>query len=207
MCDVLEIANSRRTLARLDDDEKDVSIVNTLGGGQEMAIINESGLYSLILTSRKAQAKLFKKWVTSEVLPTIRKEGKYEIEKPKTKLDVYREWQQTVNALVESEEQRLLLEKENNELIAEVNQLSEICDELFDYSSILRIAKFNNVSETLFSWRKLKQISEKLQLDIKKAPCPRYKERNLYHSDVWRIAYPDMMLPEATMIVKVETNY
>lgn len=188
VCDVLEHTNSRRALARLDDDEKGVSIVNTLGGSQEMSIINESGLYSLVLTSRKPQAKAFKKWITSEVIPSIRKEGKYEVEKPKTKLDIYKEWLETATALVEAEERKLLLEKENTELLNEVNQLSEICDELFDYSSILRIAKFNNVSETLFTWRKLKQISENLNLEIKKAPCPRYGEKNLYHHDVWRIA-------------------
>lgn len=62
----------------LDDDEKGVSIVHTLGGDQEMLVINESGLYSAILRSRKAEAKRFKKWVTAEVLPAIRKHGRYE---------------------------------------------------------------------------------------------------------------------------------
>lgn len=61
----------------LDDDEKGVSIVHTLGGEQEMLIINESGLYSAILRSRKAEAKRFKKWITAEVLPAIRKHGSY----------------------------------------------------------------------------------------------------------------------------------
>lgn len=79
VCAVLEITNTRNTYARLDDDEKDVRIVDTLGGKQEMVCINESGLYSLILTSRKPQAKRFKKWVTSEVLPSIRKTGQYSI--------------------------------------------------------------------------------------------------------------------------------
>ncbi|MCX7206760.1 MAG: Bro-N domain-containing protein [Proteobacteria bacterium] len=62
---------------RLDDDEKGVCSIHTLGGQQEMSIINESGLYSLILGSRKPEAKVFKKWVTSEVLPAIRKTGSY----------------------------------------------------------------------------------------------------------------------------------
>lgn len=63
---------------QLDDDEKGLSIVQTPGGAQEMLVINESGLYSAILRSRKAEAKRFKKWVTSEVLPAIRKHGRYE---------------------------------------------------------------------------------------------------------------------------------
>ncbi|MGA4442615.1 BRO-N domain-containing protein [Ectopseudomonas hydrolytica] len=61
----------------LDDDEKGLHIVETLGGAQEMLVINESGLYSAILRSRKPEAKAFKKWVTAEVLPAIRKHGMY----------------------------------------------------------------------------------------------------------------------------------
>ncbi|HGM8278860.1 BRO-N domain-containing protein [Pseudomonas aeruginosa] len=62
----------------LDEDEKGMQNVHTLGGDQEMLVINESGLYSAILRSRKAEAKRFKKWVTAEVLPAIRKHGRYE---------------------------------------------------------------------------------------------------------------------------------
>ncbi|SFL72102.1 BRO family, N-terminal domain [Halopseudomonas pachastrellae] len=62
----------------LDDDEKGTQIVSTPSGAQEMTVINESGLYSAILRSRKAEAKRFKKWVTAEVLPAIRKHGRYE---------------------------------------------------------------------------------------------------------------------------------
>ncbi|SNY42445.1 Prophage antirepressor [Pseudomonas sp. LAMO17WK12:I6] len=61
----------------LDEDEKGTQIVRTRGGDQEMLVINESGLYSAILRSRKAEAKHFKKWVTSEVLPAIRKYGNF----------------------------------------------------------------------------------------------------------------------------------
>jgi prophage antirepressor-like protein len=77
VCEALTIGNNRDATARLDDDEKGVGIVDTLKGPQELVIINESGLYSLILTSRKPEAKKFKKWVTSEVLPAIRKTGRY----------------------------------------------------------------------------------------------------------------------------------
>lgn len=82
VCAVLEIRNSRDALARLDEDEKGVGIIDTLGGKQEMTIINESGLYSLVLTSRKPQAKRFKKWVTTDVLPSIRKTGSYALTQP-----------------------------------------------------------------------------------------------------------------------------
>jgi len=62
----------------LDEDEKGVATVNTPSGAQEMLVVNESGLYALIFKSRKAEAKRFKKWVTAEVLPAIRKHGRYE---------------------------------------------------------------------------------------------------------------------------------
>ena len=74
----LQYSEASAMTRHLDDDEKGLSIVQTLGGDQEMLVINESGLYSAILRSRKVEAKRFKKWVTAEVLPAIRKHGQYE---------------------------------------------------------------------------------------------------------------------------------
>lgn len=79
VCRVLEIINVSNIAARLDDDEKDgVHIMDPIGRVQTTTAINESGLYSVILTSRKPEARRFKKWITSEVLPSIRKTGRYE---------------------------------------------------------------------------------------------------------------------------------
>ena len=76
--DVLSVLTlDRKALERLDSDEKGVSSIHTPGGPQEMTIVNESGLYALILTSRKPEARKFKKWITSEVLPALRKQGRY----------------------------------------------------------------------------------------------------------------------------------
>jgi prophage antirepressor-like protein len=77
VCDVLELVNSREAISPLDDDEKGVRKTDTLGGTQDMNIISESGLYALILRSNKVEARKFRKWVTSEVLPAIRKTGAY----------------------------------------------------------------------------------------------------------------------------------
>ena len=82
--EALEFSRGRNAARMLDDDEKGAHIVSTPGGEQEITIINESGLYSLILKSRKPSAKRFKKWVTAEVLPAIRKTGRYESPKPAT---------------------------------------------------------------------------------------------------------------------------
>jgi prophage antirepressor-like protein len=79
VCDVLEIQNSRRSANLLDEDEKLMYTLCTSGQNRETWLVNESGLYSLTLTSRKPQAKAFKKWITSEVLPSIRKTGSYEV--------------------------------------------------------------------------------------------------------------------------------
>lgn len=74
----LEYRDAGNMARNLDDDEKGTQIVSTPGGEQDMLVINESGLYSAILRSRKAEAKRFKKWVTAEVLPSIRKTGGYQ---------------------------------------------------------------------------------------------------------------------------------
>ncbi len=76
ICDTLEISNVSQKLQTLDEDERSMFNIGRQG---EAWCVNESGLYSLILRSRKPQAKRFKKWVTSEVLPAIRKTGSYSI--------------------------------------------------------------------------------------------------------------------------------
>lgn len=77
VCECLELGNPRTSIALLDEDEKGVHTMDTPGGAQEMSIVSEAGLYSLILRSRKPEAKAFKRWITHEVLPAIRKHGGY----------------------------------------------------------------------------------------------------------------------------------
>lgn len=75
---ILGYSNSRKALIdHVDEEDKEVTKCDTLGGKQDLIIINESGLYSLILSSKMPNAKKFKRWVTSEVLPAIRKHGLY----------------------------------------------------------------------------------------------------------------------------------
>ncbi len=77
VCDALAISNSRMALSRLDGDEKGVISADTPGGRQTLQTVNEPGLYSLVLGSRKPEAKEFKRWITHEVIPSIRKHGGY----------------------------------------------------------------------------------------------------------------------------------
>lgn len=79
VCRVLELTTPAKVAERLDDDEKGMSFIHTPGGTQEMTIINESGLYSVILRSNKLEAKAFKQWITHEVLPSIRRTGAYSV--------------------------------------------------------------------------------------------------------------------------------
>lgn len=77
VCDSLAIKNSRDAIARLDDDEKGVALTDTPGGKQRVQTVNEPGLYTLVLSSRKPEAHAFKRWVTHEVIPAIRRTGGY----------------------------------------------------------------------------------------------------------------------------------
>lgn len=79
ICDALSISNNRDAVDRLDDDEKLMSAVPTLGVNRGLWLVNESGLYALIFQSRKPEAKVFRKWVTGEVLPSLRRTGTYAV--------------------------------------------------------------------------------------------------------------------------------
>lgn len=85
VCDIIGLNNGRQAVVKLDEDERDAVILNdAIGREQSFTVINESGLYNLILRSNKPEAKTFRKWVTSEVLPQIRKTGSYSLQIPKT---------------------------------------------------------------------------------------------------------------------------
>ncbi len=77
VCDALDIADTSQAVSRLDDDEKLMRTLHVSGQNREVLCVNESGLYALILRSNKPEAKPFRKWVTREVLPAIRKTGSY----------------------------------------------------------------------------------------------------------------------------------
>lgn len=84
VCEVLEIANHKDATSRLENDERNgVGITDPMGRKQVVTAVSESGLYSLIFQSRKPKAKSFRRWVTGEVLPSIRKKGFYGIRKAK----------------------------------------------------------------------------------------------------------------------------
>lgn len=90
VCAVLGIRNSRDAVRGLDEDEKGVALTDTLGGAQNLVTISESGLYTLLVRSRRKEAKPFRRWVTHEVVPTIRRTGSYSVEQapPQSQIDI-----------------------------------------------------------------------------------------------------------------------
>ena len=79
ICDILELTDVSKSMQAIDEDDKLIRIILVSGQNREMWLINEAGLYTLIFKSRKEKAKQFQKWVTKEVLPSIRKTGQYSV--------------------------------------------------------------------------------------------------------------------------------
>ena len=78
VCRALQIKNSSDAVERLDPDEKNTLVLNEgIPGNPNVTVVNEPGLYTLVLSSRKAEARRFKRWITHEVIPSIRKHGAY----------------------------------------------------------------------------------------------------------------------------------
>lgn len=131
VAETLGYGNSRKALSdHVDDEDKGVTKCYTLGGIQEITVINESGLYSLILSSKLPSAKRFKRWITSEVLPSIRKNGGYisgQKEMSEAEL-MAKAWEvaQRINA---AREQRIAaLEVENQRLLPKAEYFDELVD-------------------------------------------------------------------------------
>lgn len=157
VCEVLGIGTPAKVAERLDEDEKGMSQIHTLGGLQNVSIISESGLYNVILRSDKPEAKPFRKWVTSEVLPSIRKHGAYmtpetlqaAILSPDTMIQLCQQLkaEQDKNATLTAANSQLTVEKQ---ILA---PKAEYFDELVDrnlLTSFRETAKQLGIGEKLF---------------------------------------------------------
>jgi anti-repressor protein len=197
---VLGYANPSKTVStKVFAENRSVTKTVTVDGKlRDVTVLEEPGIYQLIFSSKLESAQRFQQWVFAEVLPSIRQTGEYKTvsapQLPESYLDA-------LKALVKSEEQKLLLLAEKAQLEKENEALAEAVDELFDYSSIIRVAKFNHVHEKAFEWRKLKAASDAMKVEVKRVPCPRFEWKNLYAHDVWRFCYPEMRLPETTTLI------
>jgi prophage antirepressor-like protein len=116
---------------RVDEEDRGVAKIDTPSGEQEMTVINESGLYSLVLSSKLPSAKKFKRWVTSEVLPSIRKTGAYAVPK---------DYPSALRALADAEEQKMKLLAENQrqaQAIADFEPIRQYVDEILESPSAM----------------------------------------------------------------------
>jgi len=135
--DILGYKNSRDTLAkRVDAEDKGVAKCDTLGGDQEMTVINESGLYSLIITSKKPEAKHFKRWITSDVLPSIRKHGMYAT--PETVEDILDNPDNMIKILTAYRDERKANEALKQEVAVRDQQLLEMQPKVSYYDIVLQ---------------------------------------------------------------------
>ncbi len=195
VCKVLELSNVGQALARLDEDEKSYIISNDVSTGTpKLSIITESGLYSLVLGSKKAEAKAFKKWVTSEVLPAIRKTGKYEVVRKSTLemlAEGFAQMAQLEKAQLEqSEELKALQESQDatagklHEVEAKVTNLNNDFYSLAGYYG-LKHEKWNlSQPQAQQTGKKLKKISSELGYDTLSVNDARYGAVRTYHVHV-----------------------
>lgn len=155
----LGYTNSRKALSdHVDQEDKGVTICDTLGGKQEMTVINESGVYALIFSSKLPKAKEFKHWVTSEVLPTIRKHGAYAT--PATIESIIANPDNGIRllqALKEEQEKRKALEAQNAEmkpkaLFAEAVSASKSSILIGDLAKIIKQNGHEIGQKRLFCW-------------------------------------------------------
>lgn len=120
VCDCLEHTNTTMALQRLDDDER--AKLN-LGRQGEANVVNEYGLYSLVLSSRKPEAKEFKRWITHEVLPSLRKYGTYSLNIPRTLPDALKAYASEIEA--HNQTKALLEEQKPKVLFADAVSTSD----------------------------------------------------------------------------------
>ena len=184
VADALGYGNSRDALARHVDDEDKTSVVISDTGSNyksKATLINESGLYSLILSSKLPTAKKFKHWVTSEVLPDIRKHGLYAK-------------QSVIDMMINDPDSCIALLTKYKEEKQEKERLQAELDYSKEWYSIKRVAKLNDISWKSISWRKLKQASADIGIGVKKIFDANYGEVNTYHVKAWEAAYPELEL-------------
>ena len=212
VCECLELTNTSQTLSHLDDDEKGIISNDTPGGKQEMSIISEPGLYSLILRSRKPEAKAFKQWIIHEVVPSIRKRGLYATEAVMDRiLDAPDFGISLLQQYKFEREQRKLVEAHRDEAVrtkAEIGSRREatamntasrlskenehLRDDIGDsrtwkqVKAIPWLEEVFEVSQAMYSvaGRKLADMPRRMGYEIREVEDSRYGSVKAYHTDV-----------------------
>lgn len=207
---VLDYSVASAMIRHLDEDEKGVSIVHTLGGEQEVSIISESGLYSATLKSRKTEAKQFKKWITSDVLPSIRKNGGYiagqENDDPELILAkalqvannvILRKTQELQKAKIERdfaiETKAHISDKKTATAMATASvksrQAEKLKEQLGESKNYASVKAVETKTGRKFNWRELKKWCIEHGKKIKDIADANYGSVKIYHKDAWKAVY------------------
>ena len=197
VCKACGIGNPSDVMRRLDDDQKGVDTIETLGGPQKINVVNESGLYDVILDSRKPEAKRFRKWVTGEVLPSIRKHGAYMteqvIERTLTDPDYLI---QLATTLKEERAKRIEAEQtikaqQPKVLFADAVSASHTDILIGDLAKILRGNDINVGQKRLFTWMREKGYLIKASRSDYNMPSQRAMELGLFRIKETAITHAD----------------
>ena len=181
VAEILGYSKARNAIANhVDDDDKKVApIQGDLGGIQEMTVINESGLYSLILSSKLPNAKRFKRWVTSEILPSIRKTGSYSIQSKPDSYTIEDPIERAKRWIEEQEEKKALEVKiEAQKPLVEYAEHIQASDDSIDMKSMAKIASKRGIKigrNKLFSFLRCHKI-----LDSDNIPYANYMNRGWF---------------------------
>lgn len=189
VCKCLDIKNTTQAVQRLDEDEKSMFNIGLSGG--ETNLVNEYGLYNLILVSRKKEAKAFKRWITHEVLPSIRKHGAYMTD------EVLKEALTSPDFLIrlatelkEEKEKRIALEIENTiktQQIGELKPKADYVDKILKSKSLMTITQI--AKDYGMSGTKLNSILHNLRVQYKQSNqwllCSKYHDKGYTHSETY----------------------
>lgn len=207
VCAALTIASHRDAISSLDEEDRDaVGITDAIGRTQETAVVNESGLYNLIFRSRKPEAKAFKKWVTSEVLPSIRKTGSYDINsRPLTQAEIILASAQQLVAherTIREHDSRIeVLESENKEKDSIIESMKEELkefrdeEEYYTAKAAMKMYGYTQISEPEASavGRKLSSLLREMGYEKKNRNHAVYGNVGLYHIDVIAHYFEDVL--------------
>lgn len=197
VCRAIEITNVRQAALRIEAEDRCQTSVLTAGGAQQMWVVNESGLYELVFASNKPEARRFRRWVTSEVLPQIRKTGSYS-----TTLSPAEMLLQQCQMLVEQERRTRAIEEQNRRIVVEQRRISsrqeaqdEILDDFGGEIGALKVdvetLKENHERVTAIGFANLRKIRSDVdflrQIGIKAASLARWQgvPVSRAHSTVW----------------------
>lgn len=181
VCKALGISDVKQAIERLDDDERGRCTVPTGGGIQSVLCVTESGLYSLILTSRKPEAKTFKRWITHEVLPSIRKTGQYGLQNltPAQQLLI------AAQQLVDHERQLA----EHDARLARLEAEQQAADNPIEYFTIIGYCKYKGLpapteAEAIALGKRAAKLSRSLDRHIGNVPHRIHGYVHTYHISI-----------------------